>query len=463
MHNAKKSTLMIDKEFFRIKEGSLSDDKIKIPVDFGIISIIEGIFYCDFYINESYDLDAFMVGDKTLWEREFNVTAITVDYEDLEIDRLLFRKITPHKYQVRMQCLGKLLRRKKENFPDLDNNEEACIHYIEFEGLELDFTDLTYLNKIRNDNKVNDFKDWERDHTKLELVYKKIPIEHTIYKDPDSDKLVAQFYNKDYFKLTYKDYLKIKRQYVRLLSFVNGAEVQVRKECTGRSYTIGKIDSQEVIYYSFTTINNLRFNKYLPLKDPFFLNHGILHKIFKNNFIKFCQWDEKLGLTTIIFLLNNAQQSQSIEGKFFIQIIAFERLTTLYSEHLNEKDEHYPNSENFREVKEQFFKVLDNNKEAFGPYYNLAKSKLGNLNLVQKLSTTAKMYRILEDYNIEVTDEIRKIIEVVRHKTVHRGDIGENFGDMLLNFNLLDELIREIILRMIDYKGVRNNKVLYLT
>ena len=87
--------------------------------------------------------------------------------------------------------------------------------------LELDFTDLTYLNKIRNDKKVNDFKDWERDHTKLELVYKKIPIEHTIYKDPDSDKLVAQFYNKDYFKLTYKDYLKIKRQYVRLLSFVN--------------------------------------------------------------------------------------------------------------------------------------------------------------------------------------------------------------------------------------------------
>ena len=115
VHNAKKSTLMIDKEFFRIKEGSLSDDKIKIPVDFGIISIIEGIFYCDFYINESYDLDAFMVGDKTLWEREFNVTAITVDYEDLEIDRLLFRKITPHKHQVRMQCLGKLLRRKKEN------------------------------------------------------------------------------------------------------------------------------------------------------------------------------------------------------------------------------------------------------------------------------------------------------------------------------------------------------------
>lgn len=451
---------MTDKEFFRIKKGKLLDNQIEIPLDFGIISIKNGIFYCDLYINENYDLDKILSNDKTLWEREFKIKAITVDYEDIEVDRLFLRKITPHKHHVKMQCLGKLIRRKKQNIPNRSTQKEPCIFYIELEGLELDFANVTYFSKTRNEQKVNDFKDWAKDHTKIEFMYEKFPIEHTIYKDPNSNKLVGQFHNKEHYKLTYDNYLKIKRQYIRLLSFVNGAEVQIRKECTGCSYTIGKIDSQEVVYYSFATINNLRFNKYLPLKNSFLPSHNILNQIFNENFINFRQWDERLGLTTIIFLLNNAQQSQSMEGKFFIQMIVFERLTTLYSEYLNEKEEHYPDAEIFKDIKGQFFEVLNNNKKAFGPYYDLTKSKLGNLNLVKKLSTTAKMFKILVDFDIEITDEIRQIIEIVRHKTVHRGDIGENFDDMLLNFNLLDELIREIILRMIKYKGVRNSKLL---
>ncbi len=73
--------------------------------------------------------------------------------------------------------------------------------------------------------------------------------------------------------------------------------------------------------------------------------------------------------------------------------------------------------------------------------------------------TTDKMYRIISDFDISITHEIEKLIDVVRHKTVHRGEIGEG-REGLITFHLLNELIREIILRMVDYKGERKSQIL---
>jgi hypothetical protein len=131
----------------------------------------------------------------------------------------------------------------------------------------------------------------------------------------------------------------------------------------------------------------------------------------------------------------------------------------MYVEFLGDKEEFLPNKSDFDPIKKELNKIIDLNKDKFGNAYNTVKSKIGNLNQIKRHSTTDKMYRIINDFNIPITPKIEKLIDVVRHKTVHRGDIGQG-QDGVTTFYLLDELIREIILRMVEYKGKRKSRIL---
>lgn len=67
------------------------------------------------------------------------------------------------------------------------------------------------------------------------------------------------------------------------------------------------------------------------------------------------------------------------------------------------------------------------------------------------------MYTILNDVKIVVNEDISKLIEEVRNNVVHEGNIGNGI-DGLKNMYLLNEILHEIILRLIGYKGIRYNK-----
>lgn len=134
----------------------------------------------------------------------------------------------------------------------------------------------------------------------------------------------------------------------------------------------------------------------------------------------------------------------------------------MYVEYLGEKEEFLPKKEDFKEIKKELFEVIDKHKESFGNGYDTIKSKIGNLNQIKRHSTTDKMYRLINDFKIPITPKIEDLINEVRHKTVHRGDIGEG-KNAVITFHLLDELIREILLRMADYKGGRDSLVLLKT
>lgn len=69
------------------------------------------------------------------------------------------------------------------------------------------------------------------------------------------------------------------------------------------------------------------------------------------NFDKFIEWCEKIDIKSIIFYLNNSEQTKSLEEKVFIQIIAFERLTTMYVEFLGDKEEFLPNKTDYSPIK----------------------------------------------------------------------------------------------------------------
>lgn len=139
-------------------------------------------------------------------------------------------------------------------------------------------------------------------------------------------------------------------------------------------------------------------------------------------------------------------------------MVAFERLTTLYAEYHGEKEVFIPAKEDFNEVKMELLTVLEKHKEKFKDSFNIAKSKISNLNQVKRLSTTDKMYRIIQDVNIPITPEIEILIEQARHKTIHRGEL-ETGNEKIKNFYLLDELIQEIILRLVGYEGPRETRL----
>jgi hypothetical protein len=237
--------------------------------------------------------------------------------------------------------------------------------------------------------------------------------------------------------MTYEKFCEIKTNYLYALSFLNGAEVKIRKVCTGSYYTVGKTDSEIVITYSFKKLNHLKFNKYIPLNNPFNRGDKILNQLFVFCFDSFTEWNKKIDLNTIIFYLNNSEQAKSIDERVFIQMIAFERLP----------------------IKNELFAVLDKHKMEFGHAYEIVKSKIGNINQIKRLSTKEKMFKLIQDVKIPISPAIENLVNNVRNKTIHKGDIGTG-KEGIINFYLLDELIREIILRLINYNGKRESIIL---
>jgi hypothetical protein len=76
----------------------------------------------------------------------------------------------------------------------------------------------------------------------------------TFCKSLEIEDVNVEFNDEYQNAMTYSHFLEIKHDFISLLSLINGAEVRVRKECTGSYYTIGKIDSEIVYTYSFDNI-----------------------------------------------------------------------------------------------------------------------------------------------------------------------------------------------------------------
>jgi hypothetical protein len=452
---------MKNQELYRIKKGQVSTNTIKIPFFFGIVYSDNGFIRLELYVNEEYDLKDLMKStSREYLNYEYNLTCLTEENNVLKIDNLRFSQNTPHLSRIKMVCYGKMehIKKKKKGFEKSDF--KPLIKYLILEGLKIEFSDFTEKIRARGGEKMEDFDNFERDHTTTNLVHKQCPYSQTYYKLSEKENdIIVEFTDENSNKLTYDKYLELKDYYISALSFINGAEVRVKKECYGSYFSIGKIDAEKTVTYSFKRIDNRRYNRYIPINDPFHRAERVLSKFFMCNFDQYINWCDKVDLKSIIYYLNNSEQTNSIEEKVFIQIIAFERLTTMYVEYLGEKEEFLPNKIDYKPIKDELNKIIEQNKDKFGNAYDTIKSKIGNLNQIKRHSTTDKLYRIINDFDIPITPKINKLIDVVRHKTVHRGDIGEG-QDGLTTFYLLDELIREIILRMVDYKGKRISTIL---
>lgn len=453
----------VDKiELFRCKKGYLKSGSIKIPFDFGLVFEASGILQFEICISKTFDTTLFIgeVDDK-YFDASYTAYCKTTQDDTIEMSKLQFTNISTGNSTGILTCYDKLIHTKKREVSfqkRIKTNKNPNLHYLELEGLRMQFTDITEEIKARRGKKT-DISNFNRDHTVATLVYKDFSYEQTFHKTENSENIIVTFSTHGSRNdLSYKTFLKIKLNYIYSLSLLNGAEVRVRKEYTGDFYSGNKIDAHVTVLYSFKTILNERHDYYIPLNDTFSRREHILSSFFQNNFNNYISWDKKIDLDSIVFYFINSVQAKSIEEIAFIQMIAFERLTTLYAEYKGQREIFKPTKKQYTPIKKELLKVLEKHKSKFGDTYNSAKSKLSNLNQVKRLSTTDKMYRIINDVKITVTEDITLLIEQIRHKTIHRGELEK--GDTRIRiYHLLNELLQEVILRLVKYTGPRHSRL----
>jgi hypothetical protein len=449
------------REVYRLKKGTLESTDIKLPIDFGLVYEDDGTFIVDVYINESFNLSEF---SKRRYDEQdttsFNCHCKTDKNNKIEITTLHFTMTVPYESKISMICYGSITHTELTDFPttpDELTEEPHKLHYLELEGLKMTFTDVTEQIRARGGEKISDGKDLKRDHTRALLVADRFPYNQVFYKDSNSDNIIVEFPNNSNNTLLYKTFIELKRDYVSALSFLNGAEVKVRAEFTGYYYSVGKIDSQISITYSFKRIVNGRHNDYIPLRSHLNIGQNILNRFFIFSFDKYREWNKALDLNSIVFYLSNAEQSKGIEDRFFIQIIAFERLAAKYVDTLNEKEAFASDPEKFETVKGLILDVIERHKGIFGKHINSIKGRIGDLNIVRRKRTEEKFLSIIEDAKIDLTPDLENLVRVVRHNAIHKGEIGQA-DDIVKNCILLDQLLRDIILNLVEYERGNEKK-----
>ncbi len=83
--------------------------------------------------------------------------------------------------------------------------------------------------------------------------------------------------------------------------------------------------------------------------------------------------------------------------------------------------------------------------------YDILKSRLGELNIAKRNSSRVKFKNLIEGVGIEISDKISNLLDK-RNAIIHRGEIG-NLNEAIEDFELMDELLRKIIINIIGYKG----------
>jgi hypothetical protein len=458
------------KEVYRIKKGNIICQNLEIPFYFGLIFEDDGLFLVDLYISESYDLESLILNkENDLYSYYSTLSAQTEENNLIEVTTLTARSVSPHESKIQMKSYGFLKHTKIQYKPNGEQDdlkgEEDFLFYLEIEGLKMEFSDLTQTIKARGGVEIKDFDNYKRDHTDALLLYQNYngpgsQFLFTFFKNEENENIIISVSDdiKGYSILTYDKFMEFKTEFVYLLSFLNGAEIAIKKECIGRFYSINKINSEKVIIYSFNTIKNNRHNDYIPLNNPFHRSDNILNCVFIKCFNKYIEENKKLDLNSIIFYLNGAEQTRSLEEAFFIQIIAFERLAKKYIDTLNEENYSFLTEEEFAPIKTELIAIFKNYIPLYGDKLNRLRSRIGELNLIKNTSTEYKFLKLLEYANIPINPNIQNIINVVRHESIHQGEIGVG-ENAYKNKMVLDQLIRDIILNIIGYERKRISRI----
>jgi len=439
-------------ELFKVKKGNLSyKDKVE-NIHFGIIyKEVDGLIILEAFLNSDEFYKKFKA-DKEEFKPFFTFKGVSTELDEIEIPKLRFWKYEFEKSIIHLIINNYLIKYREDE--KIKNVTEHSVHRMELEGFNHEFYDITEFQTYDGNNKHNS---WTRDHTKALLHINPGDIVPNAYNLlfhnlPGSDNIVLSITKN--FKLKYKDYLQLKETLVDFLSFLNGGTVTIRKEYTGSMYYTDQLGSSIEISYSFKKLSINGHSDYFPIRVGRFQGNW-LGQAFVRCFSKFYDLSKMIDWSSIVYSLNSANNLPNYVERFYLLITLFEKLAKQYSNILEPKEKLIISTEDFDIIKEKLEEIISQNKNILCGKSEIFKNRINQLNISKKGSVESRLINLLNGANVSLSKEIEEIIYIDRNNSVHEGKVGDDFIDGLEKYYLLDKTIRDIILNLIGYEGLR--------
>lgn len=414
------------KEIYRVRKITVSlldwtTHKVckMVPCEFGVIKEKEGILFLEAHVFENEDFALFNYENLGCYA---SAKMYTFNNIKIEASYMAYVGMSTDECTITFQCYDYITINEEDSFYSYqkslgEEHNQSQLLRIDFWGLDL------LINK----------------HLKTQLMVADAPFDMQLAYDKGKSLYYATFsYNEkvahntlslDLFDL-FRDSL------VGYLSLINGARVQIVKE-----YYNGYLR-----LYSFNKIENLSRSYYACGNTKVFCPSPILFE-----FDNYVRWNNALQLNKFVHHLCTAQQIIDYEDRSFILILVFEGLSKQYFELRKSKiAPRIISKESFEQIKSAFVENLNSHPE-IAPESN-QKIMDGFCRLNDVNFATYKFRLILDDLGIEQNKEIKKLIKSVRSTLVHEAKLNE-YSD----YQLLSELIRELILRLINSNVERHS------
>lgn len=450
---------------YTLISGTLNVKDKCFNLPFALVFEENGVYFIETFLSDEDFIS------EELLHNYFALIGKTKKGYDIEVTGLSLLRYEERNQRIEFECEHyiKLTDNRKEyQESEFDRIYGSRLWFLELEGLNMTFANYSEVIKyVAHEKKeINKF-----DHTSCSL-HLDLDTEnpgnhiHMIFsKNPANNNILIDFTKqKGYSYLSFDYYKKIKNELIHLISFINGADVSIKRELTGKSYRSDASNAQITYIYSFRKITNSSYCDFVPINRHHSYSKGIFWDIFLNCTKKYLNLNVNLDLNAFIVSLNNSYKANSLEDRIFILITAFEKIANSYYKMNDEQKNSILDVAFFDdELKPALIEILEKYRKRINKqstYYNL-KSRLGGINN-GKYETTKKLFDFLDYSNIPINEKVADIIEL-RNKVVHEGFIGSTEEEKLNNYMVFDNILRDCLLNIIGYSCYRNRSIKYFS
>src|SRR5690554_796231 len=304
----------------RLKSGSINfPNGLKLKFVLGLVFNVRGSYFFELHFDETLDLERFYENNKSVFfNYDYDIAAKTIEGDDFTATKIWLKSFPFHKSMGDFYCNGKIEIKQVPEFPKKEYNKDTesnNVHFVIVEGLELKY-DSHSKNESDDFGKNHKYffkKDGVWDYTTVTFQIEDFTSYKFIVYNKNDEQVVLEFQSENQYEaMTYSTWKEIFIDFIGFLSFINGARVTVREIHFSEFYSPKALKAQVSVYYSFTKNIPKRYNDFMPINNSWFRSDHILQKAFMNNFRIYRQKNKTWDLNTIIFYLNNAEQTDSI-------------------------------------------------------------------------------------------------------------------------------------------------------
>ncbi|WP_447637102.1 hypothetical protein [Flavobacterium microcysteis] len=432
------------------------ENQFIVKLDLPELRIEKGVVFIDCYIDKSFfgeDIEKTFLNNKNYFDdKTYSINALESNGSNLIFNQVYRQSESYPSYKFSFLCYDYYT--QFINTKDTKDIFTSKLKYIVIEGIDMQFTKTTETRIIRtifgkDDSRMLSF---ELDNSEINYSYyskkRSFILEIGLIKDRENEKsVIISFFQEDL--IPFHLYHKIKHSLKYFISYLCGNNIVIREEYYQNNY------QHFTRIYSQRELTEYNVNHFLPIHDVHFRHENIINdyvKTISNFFI----WDKILGLSEIVYLINQSKQV-NIESSFFILLIVIEKIAnSLYiSDVINKNETLILDVEQFRDLKQDLYQLIESNLQgnASSKKIEQLKSKVGNIN---KSSKTDNKIDILLDFcEIKRTEEIDQLFPKLRNLAIHQGEISYDKKDSSKNYHTLFILVNSIICNLIQYKGIR--------